>query len=228
MSARVKFLAPILLALAPVGIAELAARWWMSGGPPQAGPVLELRLPTGEWQQNVQGFEEVRPSLRCSSGWMVDQASGPGTWMGLSFFRWDATDTGNTLEAFTHLPEQCMGGVGMRLEKIHPRRVLSTPQGELVFDSTQFRNGPGGRVLHVFKCVWVHGHEGSDLRGGVLRGKTGRDLRQLRLAAALERFRPRHTRVVMGGVGGMPTEALAWAHFRPIVENHLSWSPDLP
>lgn len=216
----------IVLALLPVLAAELAAGWWMASGAVADQTVLELKPPTEGWERRREDYAEVVPSLRCSSGWiadLVDADDRPGPATRVSFFRWDATDTVNTLEAFKHLPEQCMGAIGMHLEEIHPRRVLETPGGELHFDSTRFRSGDGGRAVHIFKCVWVHGFEGADLRGGVLGGKTGHQLRGLRLAAARERFRPRHTRVIMGAVSGMPTEALAWRSFQRAIEGQLEW-----
>ena len=220
-----KWVARILAALAPVVLAELLAGWWMSGGHQPPEPVLEVALPEDGWRILPEDFAEVRPVLRCSSGWIVENDPGDGTLALLSMFRWDGTDTRNTLEAFKHLPEQCMGSIGMELEKIHPRRVLDTPRGDLIFDSTQFRAAKGARVVHVFKCVWVHGHPGSDLRGGALKGWSRDELRRLRLAAAVERFRPRHTRVIMGAVTGVPTESLAWQDFRELLEDELCWIP---
>jgi hypothetical protein len=113
----------------------------------------------------------------------------------------------------------------MKLEKIHPRRVVPTSRGDLIFDSTQFRAAKGMQAVHVFKCVWVHGYRDSDLRGGALRGSSGDELRRLRLAAAAERFRPRHARVVMGAVMGAPSEPLAWRRFRVALEKELFWAP---
>jgi hypothetical protein len=53
--------------------------------------------------------------LRCTSGEVFhvrihDNASLHG-----AFFEWDGTDTGSVLEAFRHMPEACMGAIGMQL-----------------------------------------------------------------------------------------------------------------
>jgi hypothetical protein len=53
--------------------------------------------------------------LRCTSGQVFhvqihDTASLHG-----AFFEWDGTDTGSVLEAFRHMPEACMGSIGMKL-----------------------------------------------------------------------------------------------------------------
>ena len=125
------------------------------------------------------------------------------------------------------MPEQCMGANGMRLENIHPTRELTTSEGRLLFDSTQFRHQQGGQSVHIFKCVWVSGFPDASLRDGTLMGKNGNDLRQLRLAAAASRFRPRHTRIIMVGVYGMPTEGLAWKRFEKMIQGRLRWvSPE--
>ena len=210
----------------PVIVAEVAAHWWMNPAAPK-GPetVLELSFPSDDdsWTLRSEIYDEVVPSLRCNGGWISDIDSEHGPEARISFFRWDATDTVNTLEAFKHLPEQCMGAIGMRLEKIHPGRELPSPGGTLYFDSTQFRPRDGGRSVHIFKCVWVSGFPESRLRDGALMGKSGHELRQLRLAAAASRFQPRHTRIVMGGIFGMPTEELAWRRFEKMIRGRLRW-----
>lgn len=216
-----------ILWILPVLLAEAAAHLWMNPAPPEkAESVLELSFPAdnASWTMQNDIYRQVQPSLNCSSGWISDVWNEDDPEARISFFRWDSTDTVNTLEAFKHLPEQCMGAVGMRLENIHPTRDLKTPGGVLHFDSTQFRPQGGGRTVHIFKCVWVGGFPDSKLRDDALMGKTGHQLRQLRLAAAAERFRPRHTRIIMGGVFGMPTEELAWKRFKKMIQGQLQWA----
>ena len=52
----------------------------------------------------------------------------------------------------------------------------------------------------------------------------GCDPRQLRLAAAATRFKPAHTRVIMGAVAGMPSEDLAWHRFSNAAPCQLDWT----
>ena len=210
----------------PVLAAEVAAHFWMNPASPAGDEaILEFAFPADEksWTPRSEVYEEVLPSLRCNGGWVADVGSEGRPDARISFFSWDATDTVNTLEAFKHMPEQCMGAIGMRLENIHPTRELTTSEGRLYFDSTQFRHQQGGQSVHIFKCVWVSGFPDASLRDGALMGKNGHDLRQLRLAAAASRFRPRHTRIIMVGVYGMPTEELAWKRFEKMMQGRLRW-----
>jgi hypothetical protein len=60
-------------------------------------------------------YRQAAPMLRCTSGEVFhvrihDNASLHG-----AFFEWDGTDTGSVLEAFRHMPEACMGAIGMQL-----------------------------------------------------------------------------------------------------------------
>lgn len=222
-----KWILCLALGVLPVLVAEVAAYRWMNPpNPPNCEAVLELAFPVNDpsWTPRSEVYEEVVPSLRCSGGWVSDFGSENRPEARVSFFRWDATDTVNTLEAFKHLPEQCMGAIGMRLEKIHPTRELETPGGRLHFDSTQFRPEGGGQNVHIFKCVWVSGFPDATLRHDALMGTNGHQTRQLRLAAAMARFRPPNTRIIMGGVFGMPTEELAWKSFEKIIQPRVRWA----
>jgi hypothetical protein len=69
--------------------------------------------------------------LRCTGGQVfhvqVDEAIG----MHGAFFEWDGTDTGSVLEAFRHMPEACMGSIGMKLvSKEQPRSYVVGGQEE--------------------------------------------------------------------------------------------------
>lgn len=214
--------------VAAVVVAEVAAALWMRPAEVSDSILIpEITLPLGDefWQSRNDLVSEVMTPLRCSAGRIGDYDDGSGLVTRLSYFRWDAEETVNTLEAFKHLPEQCMGALGMRLERVYPARVIRGDRGQLIFDSTLFRPKDGGAAVHIFKCVWVSGFESSNLREDVLMGHSGLNLRQLRLAAALSRFRPPHARVIMGGVSGMPTEELAWAHFQSLIKERLQWIP---
>lgn len=214
----------------PVVVAEISAHIWMNPSQPaDPGGILELSFPANDksWTLRSEVYDDVAPSLHCNGGWISDVGSEEDLIGRVSFFQWDSTNTGNTLEAFKHLPEQCMGSIGMHLEEIHPTRELGTAAGTLHFDSTQFRPQGGGRTVHIFKCVWVSGFPESTLRGDLL-GSNGQELRQLRLAAAVSRFQPQHTRIIMGGIFGMPTEELAWKRFKNTIHSQLRWTNSCP
>jgi hypothetical protein len=61
-------------------------------------------------------YRQAAPMLRCSGGEVlrVDTADDNLT-LHLAWFEWDGTDTGSVLEAFRHMPEACMGSIGMKL-----------------------------------------------------------------------------------------------------------------
>ena len=53
--------------------------------------------------------------LRCSSGQVFLVRPNDSLTLHCAFFEWDGTDTGSVLEAFRHMPEACMGSIGMQL-----------------------------------------------------------------------------------------------------------------
>jgi hypothetical protein len=215
----------IFLALLPLASSEMAAKWWTEPALKSApAEVLSFQPPAdANWKVKPDQYRELQHSLRCSSGWLADVTESDGPGMRVSSFSWDHTSTISTLEAFKHLPEQCMGSVGMKMEKVHPPRIFHSGNATLIFDSTLFRPERGGASVHVFKCVWVEGLDSPDLRKDALGGATGNRLRQLRLTAAATRFKPRHTRVIMGSVVGLPSEELAWQRFSRTALPHLTW-----
>lgn len=213
---------------------ELASSWWMkpaetgSGGA-RAYPVFRPPAPGVSFRLLSSAYEEVRPQLFCSGGWMGNLGDGKGPEIRLAWFEWDDTSPVSTLEAFKHLPEQCMGSAGMSFSGVYSPRIWGEEGMRLVFDSTRFLPPRGGETVFVFKAVWVDGWEGADLRRGVLDGATGESLRTLRFNAARHRFRPPRTRVLMAAVVGFPTEELAWNWFREESLGSLQWKvEDLP
>jgi hypothetical protein len=65
------------------------------------------------------------PSLRCSTGTAARIDRDDGATIHLAFFEWDLADSTNVLEAFKHLPDECMGSIGMTLiEKRAPRSYV--------------------------------------------------------------------------------------------------------
>jgi hypothetical protein len=200
--------------------AEALGAWWMRPNdqarheqPPQWVEV--RRRP--DFESKPEEYARVSTTLHCSNGWMgrlTLHAGGPA--ISLGWFEWRDTDTPNTLEAFKHLPEECMGASGVPLEAFHPARIFEAPEGTIIFDSSTFRPLGGGSAIHVFKAVWIAGYEGLNLREEAF--ATGElyktDLRKLRLKAAMNRFRPPRACVMMASITGLPTEALAWDAFR--------------
>ena len=153
--------------------------------------------------------EKALPTLRCSTGTAARIDRDDGTTINLAFFEWDLADSTNVLEAFKHLPEECMGSIGMKLIAQPAPRSYQVGSETLWFDHTVFRDA-GGITVHAFKGTWVSG--ASSLIGGGFRG--GADQwTQLRWNAGLKRFRPAYARVAQGAVRGIPNPDLAWQAF---------------
>lgn len=150
------------------------------------------------------------PSLRCSTGTASRIDTAEGVTIHTAFFEWDLASSTSVLEAFKHLPDECMGSIGMTLTAHHSPRPYQVGNETLSFDHSIFRD-PQGEVIHAFKGVWVSGSSG--LLGNGLRGG-GEQARQLRWKAGLHRFRPAHARVAQGAVRGIPNPDLAWETFQ--------------
>ena len=149
------------------------------------------------------------PSLRCSTGTAARIDSEDGVTIHVAFFEWDLSDSANVLEAFKHLPEECMGSIGMKLISQPPPRSYQVGNETLWFDHTIFRD-PGGNTVHAFKGTWVSGASsliGDGFRGGV------EQWTQIRWKAGLSRFHPAYARVVQGAVRGIRDPDLAWQAF---------------
>jgi hypothetical protein len=211
-----------------IGGAELASWWWTHPKNPPAEaayPVFPPMVADNSFTRLQPAYDEVKEQLFCSTGWMGnlgDEQTSPVT--RLAWFEWNQAPTVNTLEAFKHLPEACMGSAGMKLEQIYKPRVFGETGKRLVFDSTRFRPGRGGQAIFVFKAVWVSGWDGADLRSGVIEGASFKNLRTLRIEAAKTRFRPERTRVLMASITGFPTEELAWGWFKKQALTNLRWT----
>ena len=129
-----------------------------------------------------------------------------------AFFEWDLIGSKSitVLEAFIHLPEECMGSIGMKLIEHQPPHSYQVGSETLTFDHTVFRD-PGGILVHTFKSTWVSGTStliGNGVRGGM------NQWRQLHFGMALKRFRPAYSRVAQGAVRGIANPALAWQAFQ--------------
>jgi hypothetical protein len=164
-------------------------------------------------------YQQAAPMLRCTSGQVfhvkIDETAG----LHGAYFEWDGTDAGSVLEAFRHMPEACMGSIGMKLvsrEKPIPYTIGGTT---LIFDHTIFREpGQGGGFLaadplvHAFRAVWVAGADVANARQG-MDGNGFDRLRTIRLKSAVSRYRPDHARVIQGAVRGIRNPDFAWQAF---------------
>jgi len=169
--------------------------------------------------------------LRCSSGQVFFVQPDESISMHLAFFEWDDTDTGSVLEAFCHMPEACLGSLGMTLLSHEPSIPYQVGGETLRFDHTVFRDpGPAGRLaalnsqVHAFRAVWVASLTQADARDD-LDGDSVNRLRSIRLKCALTRFRPAHARVIQGAVRGAPNADAAWQAFQSAMLADLTFAP---
>jgi len=159
-------------------------------------------------------YNKSAPMLRCSGGQVFHVKFDETINLHLAFFEWNHTDTGSVLEAFRHMPEACLGSIGMTLvsqEKPIPYQV----DGEtLLFDHTIFRDPAQARapLVHAFRAIWVASVANVNTRGG-LAGTDPARLRTIRLQSALTRFRPAYARVIQGAVRGAANPDQAWQAF---------------
>ncbi len=219
-----------LLSLLPVLAAEIISYKWMN--PDRLGssltlPVFRPPVENSTFELSAKEFNKVKDALACSTGWMGKQGGGATPLTRLIWVEWDRTNARNTLGAFRHMPEQCLGSIGMTLEHIYPQRVYGEGDKQFVFDSTLFRPLRGGQAVFVFKAVWISGLQGAKLRENVL-AVNQLDLGALRFAAATHRFNPEHTRVFMAGVIGLPSEELAWKSFSREILSLVKWTTIQP
>jgi hypothetical protein len=164
-------------------------------------------------------YAKSAPMLRCSSGQVFRVQLDDGIGLHLAFFEWDGTDTGSVLEAYRHMPEACLGSLGMSLVSTEPSILYQVGPETLSFDHTVFRDpGQGGGALtpdsqvHAFRAVWVAGVASANARAG-LGGDSFRNLRTIRLKSAMTRFRPAHACVIQAAVRGAVSPESAWHAF---------------
>ena len=219
-----------------------------------------------------ESYRQDAPMLRCSDGEVFRVDTPENLSLHLAWFEWNDTDTGSVLEAFRHMPEACLGSIGMKLvskekpirfqvgldrragsdsvsgqesqraeivdhgSKIadvpssssNPQSAIPNPQSpiSLTFDHTIFEepggsNSPLRTPVHSFRAVWVSGIHEADARHGV-RGDELDRLRAIRLKSAIERYRPRHARVIQGTIRGALNTADAWQAFEQHMLRHLT------
>ncbi|MBC7980446.1 MAG: hypothetical protein H7Y36_07780, partial [Armatimonadetes bacterium] len=175
-------------------------------------------------------YKQAAPMLRCTTGQVFHAQLDDGVGLHLAFFEWNNTDTGSVLEAFRHMPEACMGSIGMKL--VSREKSIRYPIGSetLVFDHTIFREpGKGGGVaaalgpqVHAFRAVWVADLSAADAREGIGGDEFDR-LRTVRLKSALSRFSPSHARVIQGAVRGAANGEAAWQAFESAMLKDLKF-----
>lgn len=81
------------------------------------------------------------PSLRCTTGTAARIDRDDDVTLHIAFFEWDLTSSTNVLEAFKHLPEECMGSIGMTLIEKAPVRTFEV-RGQGAEDRLSVVGGP--------------------------------------------------------------------------------------
>lgn len=200
--------------VAALVLAEGAAWAWMHPATPTAAErvlVLEYPPPGRRAHFDPDAFHRVRPALGCGNGWIAAAETGAADpQVRIGWFEWGPQDATSVLEALKHSPDQCMGGVGWKLaDHGEPRRV-ALPGGALGFDVTTFADHAAGTTVQVFKSVWISGDVAAGLRDGIAGFGSALEVRKLRLAAAWNRFRPAHARVLVAVVAGAAGPEVAW------------------
>lgn len=137
-----------------LGTVEGVAHWWMRPAPAGQGePVLVYRPGFSRQGTEVGGqqvadiqsssfnqqsaispsptltplpeiYAKSAPMLRCSGGQVLYAKLDDSSGIHLAYFEWDGTDTGSVLEAFRHMPEACMGSIGLKLVEKAPVRTF--------------------------------------------------------------------------------------------------------
>lgn len=226
----------LLCATAVVSVlaAEGFSYFWMNPPRPDGPVVVPHLVPPvadGSFESRQDDYEKAREALMCSGGWIGSVGGDNKPRVHLSWVEWDQLGVANTLEAFRHLPEECMGSIGMVQEKVYPQREAGTGERRMVFDSSRFRSQHGGPAMFVFKAVWVSGTGAMSQRGeffGFDLGTINRSRGAIRMASTLHRFKPDHTRVLMAGVTGLPSEEFAWRHFSREILPQIQWNEVAP
>jgi len=160
------------------------------------------------------------PRLGATTGTVARIDRDDGATLHLAFFEWDLSAGAIIMEAFIHLPEECMGHhLGMKLVELRPPHFYQVDGETLTFDHTVLRDTDGS-LVHAFKCTWVSGTKsllGNGLRGGMAQWH------QLHMKAARNRFLPAFARVAQGAVRGIPDPDQAWDAFQSAMLGDLTF-----
>lgn len=228
----------LILLLLLIGVVEGFSWWWMHSGNTPSSPLILSYHPSdmkhepaepgqditegyaiGELIPKPEIYAKSAPMLRCSSGQVYYAKLSESSGIHFAYFEWDGKDTGSVLEAFRHLPESCMGSIGMQLVSKNPPIPYRVDETTLLFDHTVFhdpeqssRSSLIAPITHAFRAVWVESLERSDARGGI-NGDDFESLRTIRFKSALGRFRPGHASVIQGAVRGISNPEVAWTVF---------------
>lgn len=179
-------------------------------------------------------YEKSAPLLRCSSGEVFFKETADGIGLNLAFFEWQGTDTGSVLEAFRHMPEICLGSVGMVLTSTEKPVRYTVGDQTIIFDHTVFRDPNqrqgaafGSPRVHSFRGIWVAGMDGADFRSGVAGDSLDR-LRTIRLKSAGRRDRPPYACVIQGAIRGASSGEEAWKAFERAMLQGIQFKKTVP
>lgn len=178
-----------------------------------------LRQESDKFTPMPEVIKKTCDTLMCSNGFVAKIERASGVVIHIAFFEWNRDDSVNVLEAYRHLPDECMGSIGMKLVSKSAPRTYVVENETIVFDHTTFLDHVG-KTIHAFKGTWVSGATsllGSDLRGGA------DQWRQIRYKAAFSRFKPAYARVAQGAVRGIQDPEKAWMAFEESMLRDLSF-----
>jgi hypothetical protein len=204
---------------AVVMLSEAAAWWWMN--PSSSGgevALLSYRFPDerpGHVRKPLDAA--IARALKCDAGQIGTIEMKGGRRVDVSFFEWDGTDEKGLMEAFGHSPDVCMGVSGFEVDGYLPGRTFEVDGQSLVFDVTRFLDRRGDPFF-IFKAPWAEGTWGLNL---LREGPQGASFRAFKFDAVRHRWKPRFSRVMMGGVAGFQNEEDAWNLFSETVLKDL-------
>ena len=128
-------------------------------GPCASSPALSASAPAGEVgpvaaQATItplpESYRQDAPMLRCSDGEVFRVDTPENLSLHLAWFEWNDTDTGSVLEAFRHMPEACLGSIGMKLvSKEKPIPFQVGPDRRAGRDSANAQESQRGEIVDV-------------------------------------------------------------------------------
>jgi hypothetical protein len=217
----------LLIFLLSLAAIEGLAWWWMN--PPNvAENALVLAWNQGasspadrpkQWTWHPELVAKYQDSLGCSAGQIAHATLDGAAEIYTAFFSWDRSSA-SVIEAYRHLPEECLGSIGMKLIEYRQPHLVHVGNETLAFGHSVFRDHRG-IIVHSFKATWVSGSD--KVYGTGLKQLT--EWRKVRMQAALKRFQPSHARVIQGSVRGIYDPERAWNIFSDSVLPSLHFEP---